>query len=175
MKTAIQTLCLCLVAGSLHAAKTASTPLRPSAPSRPATPLPVTPSVYQPKNLRDPFLRVGQEMSRATSKTSSTATTTAVERAVPASAFRLQAIINVPPNPVAQINDQELILNKLTAIETRDGTVQVKMLQIHSDHIIIEVAGQQIELKLEELDSTQSSKEKGASGLIPAKIQKQQK
>ena len=172
MKTAIQILCLCLVAGSLQAAKTAPTLSRPS---RPAVPPPVMPSVYQPKNLRDPFLRVGQEMSHAIIKTSSTATTTTAERAVPASAFRLQAIINVPPNPVAQVNDQELILNKLTALETPVGTFQIKMIQIHSNRIVIDVGGQQIELKLEDFDTTTQSKGKDAGGLIPAKTQKQQK
>ena len=96
-------------------------------------------SVYKPDKARDPFLKPG-----ATAIGSNGLKTVTAGQLV----FRLQAILWSPTNPSAVVNDQLLDLNKSAIFSTASGDVVVKAIEIGREQVVLEVAGQRVELRL---------------------------
>jgi len=95
-------------------------------------------SVYKPRVSRDPFLKPGLTDGSGASRLAMTSHGT----------FRLQAILWSPTNPSAVVNDQFLSLAKSVILSTASGNVEVKAVEIGRDRVVLDVAGQRVELKL---------------------------
>jgi len=98
-------------------------------------------STFQPVNGRDPFSKVG--------------VTSAEAKPLPGSpiALQLDGILYETANPSAIVNGQLLTLDKSVTLPAGNGEVKVRAIEIARDHVVVDAAGQKIELKL----STQSS------------------
>ena len=96
-------------------------------------------SVYKPYKTRDPFLKPG-----AMAIDSGGLKTVAAGQLV----FQLQAILWSPTKPSAVVNDQILDLNKSVIFNTASGDVEVKAVEIGRERVVLEVAGQRVELRL---------------------------
>ena len=103
----------------------------------PKTNLELTPSVYVPQGVRDPF---GSEATRLA------AGGPTVSAGV--SSLKLKGILYNAAHPSALVNDQLVELNKPTKVQTERGEVEVKALEITRDMVSLEVGGQKIELRL---------------------------
>jgi hypothetical protein len=105
---------------------------------KPTSGLELNPSTYVPQNGRDPF---GAEVPKAGGGTP-------VVRPVGTDMLKLQGILYNKVNPSALVNDQLVELNKITKVQTDQGEVQVKALEITRDLVLLDVGGQKIELRL---------------------------
>ena len=95
-------------------------------------------SVYKPTKMRDPFLKPGTAAAGGALKLLTAGQI----------GFHLQAIFWSPTEPSAVVNDQLLSLNKSVVFRTASGDAEVKAVKITRDGVVLEVAGQQVELKL---------------------------
>ena len=96
-------------------------------------------SVYKPDKARDPFLKPGTTAIGSNGLKMVTAGQLV---------FRLQAILWSPTNPSVVVNDQLLDLNKSVVFSTASGDVEVKAVEIGRERVVLEVAGQRVELRL---------------------------
>ena len=69
-------------------------------------------------------------------------------------AIRLQGILYQPAHPSAIVNDQLLTLDKTVTLNTGGGTITVRALEITRDRVVLESAGQKVELHLNSQSST---------------------
>ena len=95
-------------------------------------------SAYKPGVLRDPFLKPGLTAGSSASRLATTSHGT----------FRLQAILWSPTDPSADVNGAWLSSNKSVILNTASGNVEVKAVEIGRDRVVLEIAGQRVELKL---------------------------
>ena len=95
-------------------------------------------SAYKPNTTRDPFMKLG---SNATGGG-------AFQLAAGPGSFHLQAILWSPANPSAVVNNELLDLNKSVILSTASGNMEVKAVEITQERVVLEVAGQRVELKL---------------------------
>src|SRR5271154_4806431 len=114
----------------------AATEAKPAA--KPTSNLELSPSVYVPQNTRDPF---GAEIPQATDGAAPT-------RLAGPDMLKLQGILYNKVNPSALVNDQLVELNKTAKVQTAQGEVEVKALEITHEMVLLDVGGQKIELRL---------------------------
>ncbi len=107
--------------------------------AKPTSSLELNPSVYLPQNARDPF---GSEVPKATDGTAVTS------RLAGPDMLKLQGIVYDKINPSALVNDQLVELNKTAKVQTAQGEVEIKALEITRDLVLLDVGGQKIELRL---------------------------
>jgi hypothetical protein len=99
------------------------------------------PSVYKPGKTRDPFMVAGAARASVTGVAS---------RPVD---FRLQGILFESANPSAIINDQLVTLNKIVSLSAGGVDIQVKAVEITRERVVLEVGGQQVELRMDAQES----------------------
>ena len=102
---------------------------------KPSSDLELSPSVYTPQNVRDPF---GSEVSKSTGET----------RHVGTELLKLHGILFNAVNPSALVNDQLVELNKSVKVHTEQGDVEIKALKITRELVLLDVGGQKVELRL---------------------------
>lgn len=90
-------------------------------------------STYAPTKTRDPIARVGGA---------------AVEGKVGAVGFMLEGILYQASHPTAIVNGQLVTLNKTVTINAGSAPIQVRALEIGRDKVVLEAAGQKVELFL---------------------------
>jgi hypothetical protein len=116
-------------------------------------------SVYKPEKTRDPFLKAGSAGVQSGAINKATANDLA---------FRLQAIFWSPRNPSAVVNDRLINLNESVIFSTASGNVEVKAVEIGRQRVVLEVAGQRIELTLNpELPSGAAPRNEPSGGRGP--------
>ncbi len=93
-------------------------------------------STYEPTKARDPFGKAGR--GSVESKVVGGAAVT----------FQLQGILYHPRNPSAIVNGELLHLNKTVTLETPAGSAEIKAIEITRDRVVLEFAGQKVELSL---------------------------
>jgi hypothetical protein len=99
-------------------------------------------STYAPAKIRDPFLPDG---------------TTGEAKPTPATsfAFELQGILYQRSDPAAIVNDQLMRLNKTITLEGKNGSIEVKAVEITRDRVVLEAGGQRTELRLNPIETGQ--------------------
>lgn len=104
-------------------------------------------STYDPANLRDPFLAPGVTpmKSKVVDKTSLT--------------FKLQGILYSPSRPAAMVNDKLVEVGKPVTLTSGLAEIEVSAVRITRDTVILEAAGERIELRLAQVPSTRSPTE----------------
>jgi hypothetical protein len=102
---------------------------------KPSSSLELSPSVYIPQNVRDPF---GSQVPKSAGET----------RLVGTELLKLHGILYNAANPSALVNDQLVELNKSVKLHTEQGEVEVKALKITRDVVLLDVGGQKVELRL---------------------------
>lgn len=107
-------------------------------------------SVYAPESKRDPFFRASRQVTQTVGATA----TVQPAVSIPASAFRLQAILLGRQSPLALVNGEPMELNKPVKMVIGGSEVQVKAVEIKRERVVLEVEGQKVELRLEEPDSS---------------------
>ena len=107
-------------------------------------------STYTNQTVRDPF---GSEVPSASDATAAGSTRTAG-----AEGFKLMGILYSAASPSALVNDQLVELNKPARVQTGQGEVEVKAVTITRDMVVLEVGGQQMELRLGGTDRDKGSK-----------------
>jgi hypothetical protein len=96
----------------------------------------VTVSTYTTQHTRDPFTIPGP--------TSQVAKPSPIGPLV----FRLDGILYQANDPAASVNGRLVRLNKTVTLTTGSGDVQVKAVEITREKVVLEVAGQKVELKI---------------------------
>jgi hypothetical protein len=93
-------------------------------------------SRYDPVKQRDPFTKAGA--------------TTAAAQAHPSAAlvFHLNGILYQAADPSAVVDGTLLTLNKIVTLNTGNGEVQVKAVEITRDRVVLEAGGQKVELRM---------------------------
>ena len=102
--------------------------------------LELIPSTYATQNTRDPF---GAQVAGSTD-TNGAGTVTSVG----AGALKLMGILYDAAHPSALVNDQLLELNLPVKMHTAQGEVEVKALKITRELVVLQVGGQEMELRL---------------------------
>lgn len=97
-------------------------------------------SVYSPVTVRDPF-------GSGVAKSAGAPDGERIRAAVP-SMLKLKGILYHAMHPAAIVNDQLVELNKSVAVQTEQGAVEIKALQITREVVLLEVGGQKVELRL---------------------------
>ena len=93
-------------------------------------------SVYQPTSIRDPFLAAGTSVAPVGTKPAAEPTT-----------FHLDGFLGSSNRLAAIVNGWVLSLNKPMVVETANGKLEIKAVQITFAGVILEVGGKRIELK----------------------------
>lgn len=106
-------------------------------------------STYEPTNARDPFMKVGEKGGLALQMK--------MTPGVPFP-FRLDGILYHPSDPWAIVNDTRLALNKPVTLRAGGAEIQVRAVEITRSKVVLEVAGQKVELRLT-ADSPKSKEE----------------
>jgi len=96
-------------------------------------------SRYDPVKQRDPFVPSGRAKAGSASGPG---------QAVGALDFRLEGILYQAKNPSAVVNGVLLTLNKTVTLNTGNGEVQVKAVEITRDRVVLEASGQKVELRM---------------------------
>jgi Tfp pilus assembly protein PilP len=108
-------------------------------------------STYAPAKKRDPFQRGGQRVTKTpNAQTSVTPQPIPQKPQIPASLFRLQAIILDQRGLLAVVNGEQLELNKPVTMLVGTSEMKVKAVQIARDRVVLEVEEQKVEVRLEE-------------------------
>jgi hypothetical protein len=102
--------------------------------------LELIPSTYATQNTRDPF---GAQVAGSTD-TNGAGTVTSVG----VGALKLMGILYDAAHPSALVNDQLLELNRPVKMQTAQGEVEVKALKITRELVVLQVGGQEMELRL---------------------------
>jgi hypothetical protein len=102
--------------------------------------LELIPSTYTTQSSRDPF---GAQVAGSTN-TNGAGTVTSVG----ADALKLMGILYDAAHPSALVNDQLLELNRPVKMQTAQGEVEVKALRITRELVVLQVGGQEMELRL---------------------------
>ncbi|HUI08166.1 MAG TPA: hypothetical protein VL486_14290 [Verrucomicrobiae bacterium] len=97
-------------------------------------------SVYAPEAVRDPF---GSGAARAAGVLDNEK----AQAEVP-SVLKLKGILYHAVHPAAIVNDQLLELNKPVTVQTDQGGLEVRALQITREAVLLQVGGQRVELRL---------------------------
>jgi hypothetical protein len=97
-------------------------------------------SVYATESARDPF---GSEVAA-----SAGAFDNGKMRAAIPSMLTLNGILYHATHPAAIVNNQLVELNQSVMVETERGKVEIKALQITREAVLLEAAGQKVELRL---------------------------
>ena len=97
-------------------------------------------SAYAPEALRDPFASGGVKRSGASASDR-------IQAAVPAM-LKLKGILYHAVHPAAIVNGQLAELNKSVTVQTEQGEVEIKALEITREAVLLEVGGQKVELRL---------------------------
>jgi hypothetical protein len=98
-------------------------------------------SSYTPVKTRDPFRSAGS------------ATVDVNPAAAGPAAFRLEGILYERHDPAAIVNGQLLRLNKTVTVSTGHGEIPVRALQITRERVLLEAAGQRVELRIAAADA----------------------
>ena len=106
---------------------------------KPTSNFELSPSVYLPQNVRDPF---GSEAPKAADGTAVAARIAGPET------LKLEGILYNKANPSALVNDQLVELNKTAKVHTAQGEVEIKALEITHNLVVLDVGGQKVELRL---------------------------
>jgi hypothetical protein len=112
--------------------------------------LELIPSTYTTQNPRDPF---GAQVA-GSADTNGAGTVTSVD----AGAMKLMGILYDAAHPSALVNDQLLELNRPVKMQTAQGEVEVKALKITRDLVVLQVGGQQMELRLGGAEHSQEAR-----------------
>ncbi|HXI83083.1 MAG TPA: hypothetical protein VNL17_03220 [Verrucomicrobiae bacterium] len=102
---------------------------------KPTSDLALSLSAYTPQSERDPFGSEAPKLAGAT-------------QPVGPDLFKLHGILYSAANPSALVNDQLVELNKTAKVHTVQGDVEVKALKITRELVLLDVGGQQVELRL---------------------------
>ena len=97
-------------------------------------------SVYAPVSVRDPFGSGGAKSVSAPEGER--------VRVLGPSLLKLKGILYHTVHPSAIVNDQLVELNKSVVVQTEQGTVEIKAVQITREVVWLEVGGQKVELRL---------------------------
>ena len=62
--------------------------------------------------------------------------------------LKLKGILYHAVHPAAIVNDQLVEFNKSVTVQTEQGAVEVKAVQITREVVLLEVGGQKVELRL---------------------------
>jgi hypothetical protein len=100
----------------------------------------ISKSVYSPVSVRDPF---GSGGAKSVSASDGERT-----RVVGPSLLKLKGILYHTVHPSAIVNDQLVELNKSVMVQTEQGPVEIKALQMTREVVLLEVGGQKVELRL---------------------------
>jgi len=102
--------------------------------------LELVPSTYATQNSRDPF---GAQVAGSTD-TNGASTVPSID----VGTLKLMGILYDTAHPSALVNDQLLELNRPVKMQTAQGEVEVKALKITRELVVLQVGGQQMELRL---------------------------
>lgn len=102
--------------------------------------LELTSSAYVPQTERDPFgSGFAQSLDPSGAKTSETAVS---------GMLKLKGILYDPVHPSAMVNGTLLELNKPVTVQTEQGAVEMKAVEITRESVSLEVGGRKVELRL---------------------------
>lgn len=97
-------------------------------------------SVYAPEAVRDPF---GSGAAQLAGPSASERL-----RAAAPALLKLKGILYHAVRPSAIVNDQLVELNRSVTVQTEQGEMEIKALQITHEVVLLEVGGQKVELQL---------------------------
>ena len=136
---------ICAQAGAVTENKLA-TANKPAIAGKPAFNLELRPSTYVPQKGRDPF-GSGTAKPADTSVAGATRTTGPETLTTGLEMLKLQGIMYHSVHPSAMVNNQLMELNKTVTMQTDQGEVTVKTLEITRKSVLLETGGQKIELR----------------------------